>query len=132
MKKLSERTDEEMRKRLAMTSDEYNEEVAPVKKEVQANPERKPTVPGGAPGPKTPEEIQKNPKDAINPSAVEDMGAKHEMSFDPKKGKEWWDSVTNGKTHKITACMEAAKDFADSPGAFCKALAEDVGYDPNA
>lgn len=122
MKLISERTDEELAKRLSMSSSEYSESGTPPKAEVL----------GGEPGPKTPEEIKQNPHELINQEAVDEMGAKHNLAFDPNKGKEWWDSVTEGKTHKITACMEAAKSFADDPGAFCKSLADDVGYDPNA
>lgn len=128
----TEKVDKELKKRLAMTSDEYTEGSEKPKAEVfrDPNPEQEPTVPGGAPKAKTPEEIRSNPHDAVNQDAVKEMGAKTDMAFDPEKGKAWWDSVTSGKTHKIKACMDAAKSFADDPGAFCGALANEVGYKP--
>lgn len=84
----------------------------------------------GSPKQKTPEEMQVNPEDLVNKQISEEMGAKHRMAFDHKKGAEWWHSVTSGKPHKISACMDAAKSFADDPGAFCGALAKEVGYKP--
>lgn len=138
-KSFRDRVDEEMKKRMSMTSDEYNEAGTPPKGEVQNEPTAPDDrnddpegvqVPGGAPGPLSPEQIKKNPNEIVNPEAVKDMGAKHKFAFDPKKGRQWWDSVTGGKTHKIKACMDAAKSFADDPGAFCGSLAEEVGYKP--
>jgi hypothetical protein len=48
----------------------------------------------------------------------------------PKEKKEMWESLTGGATHKITACMNKIDGHVDNPGAYCKSLADEVGYKP--
>lgn len=156
--KISDRTDAELVKRMAMTSDEYSEDADEPKSEVQQPNTESESTSAPKPKAKNPADMKKNPnavvdpeeekarqdkikkergtfdtsedRSGVNQKAMKSMGAKHNIAFDHHKGSEWWDSVTNGKTQKITACMEAAKSFADDPGAFCGALAEEVGYKP--
>lgn len=127
MKTFSQRVEEELKK-LAFESDENTEGFEKPVKEKMAD--QNVQTPGGAPGPRSPEDMKQNPEQILNDEAVKEMSAISKFAFDPKKGKEWWDSVTDGETHKITACIRAAESFADDPGAFCGALAKEVGYEP--
>lgn len=44
--------------------------------------------------------------------------------WDRDSAKSWWDTVTEGRKHKRTACMEKIGDVGeiDDPGAFCNSL----------
>ncbi len=56
-----------------------------------------------------------------------------ETRFDamtPKEKRNMWDSLTRGSTHKISACMNKVDGHVDNPGAYCKSLADEVGYKP--
>jgi hypothetical protein len=48
---------------------------------------------------------------------------------DRKKWEKTWDSLTKGKVHKWTACVNKMKGKVDNPKAYCQALADFVGYD---
>jgi hypothetical protein len=48
---------------------------------------------------------------------------------DRKKWEKVWDSMTKGKVHKWTACVNKMKGKVDNPKAYCQALADFVGYD---
>lgn len=48
----------------------------------------------------------------------------------PKEKRNMWDSLTRGATHKLSACMNKVDGHVDNPGAYCKSLADEVGYKP--
>lgn len=98
----------------------------------EANPAREVVVPGGAPGPLSPEEMNDNPNSKVEREIIEKMSASSRLALDKEQAKAIWDGVTSGAVHKITACMEKMKGKVDDPAAFCNSLAQDVGYDPNA
>lgn len=69
--------------------------------------------------------VQKN----TNLSEVDD----HRLGWDavtPKEKRNVWDSLTRGSQHKISACMAKVEGHVDNPGAYCKSLADEVGYKP--
>jgi hypothetical protein len=51
-------------------------------------------------------------------------------SVSAKEKRNMWDSLTRGATHKISACMNKVDGHVDNPGAYCKSLADEVGYKP--
>lgn len=51
-------------------------------------------------------------------------------SVSPKEKKSHWASLTGSNKHKITACMNSVEGHVDNPGAYCKSLADEVGYKP--
>ena len=61
---------------MSAASDEGTEGLDKKPKEEVQNPSKEPIVPGGAPGPKSPEDIKKNPNEALNYEIVKEMGAK--------------------------------------------------------
>lgn len=63
-----------------------------------------------------------------SPDKIEEL---YKKAFkDTDRWKKYWESLTEGAEHKITKCMEKVKSWVDNPGAFCRALAEKVGYEP--
>jgi hypothetical protein len=48
----------------------------------------------------------------------------------PKEKKKLWEGLTGSSKHKITACMNKIDGHVDNPGAYCKSLADEVGYKP--
>lgn len=44
--------------------------------------------------------------------------------------KDFWDSLTGDREHKITQCIKKMKGKVDDPGAYCGSLARKVGYKP--
>lgn len=48
-----------------------------------------------------------------------------------KSAKEYWNSLTGDRKHKITRCIKDMTGKIDNPGAFCGSLARLVGYKPS-
>lgn len=65
----------------------------------------------------------------VNVPSVVDMAGWD--SVDQAQAKKYWDKITEGSTHKITACIKAVEGNVSDPGAFCGSLAKKVGYDQN-
>lgn len=80
------------------------------------------------PAPVKKQNMDEDPKEALDPTVVDNMGSKEKFATpDPQAT---WDAVTKGATHKITACMQNMKGKVSDEGAFCKWLADKVGYKP--
>jgi hypothetical protein len=51
-------------------------------------------------------------------------------AWDAGQKKSFWNSLTGDREHKISACITKMDGKVDDPGAFCGALAREVGYEP--
>jgi hypothetical protein len=90
--------------------------------------EKEPTAPD--PKAKTAQELEEDPKQAVNNDIVEEMGTEDKFYMDEEKAKSTWAEVTAGKEHKLGACMDAMKGKVDDPSGFCNWLANKNGYIP--
>lgn len=61
---------------------------------------------------------------------IEELYKRAFKESEREKWEKMWKSLTEGAVHKITKCMEKMKGKVDNPGAYCKALADFVGYTP--
>lgn len=74
MDRFGDMVDKELKKRMSMTSDEYNESFTPPKGEITNNDQQQTVKPKA----KSKEEMNENPNDLVNDDVVDEMGAKSE------------------------------------------------------
>lgn len=133
MKSFTAKVEEELsKKRLnEYTTDEYTSETnKQPKAEVMTGEAENTQVPGGAPGPLSPEEMNQNPKDLIAKDIIDEMGADSKFALEPEQAKKIWEAATQGSVHKFNTCMEHFRGKVNDEKAFCGYLSKQAGYKP--